>query len=119
MRNENGGRRGLLRGVSAAAAALGCVAVAGGARADVVTFDNSSDLANNFNINVQSGTSGTTAGYPGYVAVSSGGASNSGAVDVTGGPASTLDATGVYNKRSFDLVAGVVTVSQLVKVQAV
>lgn len=117
MRNGNSGRDRFSRLVRVAVG-VACLAVAGVVRADVVTFDGANDLANNFTINVQSGTA-ATAGYPGYVAVSSGGVSNSGAVDVTGGPAGTLDATGVYNKRSFDLSAGTVTISQLVKVQAV
>lgn len=118
MRKDEGGR-GVWQVVRAGAAGVvGCLAVAGAARADVVTFDGANDLANNFTINNQTGTAATP-GYPGYVAVSSGGVSNSGAVDVTGGPAGTLDATGVYNKRSFDLSAGTVTISQFVKVQAV
>src|SRR3954465_2561819 len=105
MRNENGGGRDSLGGVRGAgvSAALACLALAGVARADVVTFDGPNDLANNFNINVQTGTAATQ-GDPGYAAVTSGGAANSGAVDVTAGPANTLDATAVYNKRSFDLV---------------
>ncbi|HEY7119763.1 MAG TPA: PEP-CTERM sorting domain-containing protein [Tepidisphaeraceae bacterium] len=90
---------------------------AGLAKADVVTFDNTSDLGNNFSINVQSGTTATP-GYPGFIAVSSGGIGNSGAVDVTAGPSGTLDATGVYTPKSFNPQNGTITVSQYVKVQA-
>jgi len=98
-----------------AAIALGGLATF--AQADVVTFDNPNDLANNFSINVQSGTT-TTPGYPGFIAVTSGGIGNSGAVDVTAGPSATLDATAVYTPKSFNPQNGTITVSQYVKVQA-
>jgi hypothetical protein len=101
----------------AACAGFASLMVVSAAQAGVVTFDSATDLANNFNINVQSGTAATP-GFPGFVAVTSGGLNNSGAVDVTAGPSATLDATAVYNQQSFNPQAGTITISQFVKVQA-
>jgi hypothetical protein len=95
----------------ASAAALACAAST--ASAAVVSFNNPTDLTDNFVVNNQTGAAGT-----GYNAVATGGVGNSGALDVTAGPSGTLDATGVYKLQSFNPQDGTITVSQFVKVQA-
>jgi hypothetical protein len=92
---------------------LSGLAMANVARAGVVTFDQPTDLANNFSVNTQTGTAGA-----GYSPVTTGGIGNSGALDVTAGPSTTLDSTAVYTPQSFNPQNGTITISQYVKVQA-
>src|SRR3954462_4003991 len=94
---------------------IGCLALGGLARADVVDFNSANDLTGKFNLNLQSGTAATP-GYQGFSQVGNGGIGDSGGVDLTAGPSGTLDTTGVYNVKSYDPGAGAVTIRQFVKV---
>jgi hypothetical protein len=100
------------RAVLAGAALL---ALSGLAYADSVNYDTAGDLTGKFTINNQTGTAATP-GFPGFVQVSSGGIGNTGAVDITAGPSGTLDATAIYNVRSYNLNDGPIRLSQAVKI---
>jgi hypothetical protein len=90
--------------VAVTLAALGALA-----RADTVDYNTPGDLAAKFKLNNQTGTGG-------FVQVDTGGIGNSGAVDITAGPASTQDVTAIYNVQSYDLNNGPIRLSQAVKV---
>jgi hypothetical protein len=92
-------------------ASVGLFALNGLAYADSVDFNTPGDLSGKFTINNQTGAAGT-----GFSQMSSGGVGNSGGVDVTAGPSNTLDATAIYNVRSFNPADGPITISQFVKV---
>jgi hypothetical protein len=94
---------------------LGLFALSGLAKADSVDFNTAGDLNGKFTINNQTGTA-VTPGFPGYSQVTSGGVGNSGAVDVTAGPSGTLDATAIYNVRSYNLADGPIRLSEAVKI---
>jgi hypothetical protein len=94
-------------------AGLGFLALNGLAYGDSVDYNTPTDLATKFIINNQTGTAGT-----GFSQVGSGGIGNSGAVDITAGPSGTLDATAIYNVKSYNLDNGPIRLSQAVKILA-
>jgi len=96
-------------------AGLGFLALNGLAYADSVDYNTPGDLAGKFTINNQTGTA-VTPGFPGFIQVSNGGIGDSGAVDITAGPSGTLDATAIYNVRSFNPADGPIRISQYVKI---
>jgi hypothetical protein len=96
-------------------AGLGFLALNALAYGDSVDYNTAGDLNGKFTINNQTGTAATP-GFPGFVQVTSGGIGNSGAVDITAGPSGTLDATAIYNVRSYNLDNGPIRLSQAVKI---
>jgi hypothetical protein len=96
-------------------AGLGFLALNGLAYGDSVDFNTAGDLNGKFTINNQTGTAATP-GFPGFNQVTSGGIGGGGAVDITAGPSGTLDATAIYNVRSFNLADGPIRLSEAVKI---